>query len=157
MKTSASGIKLLHYFEGCKLKAYTCPAGVLTIGYGHTGPDVVEGLEISKARADELFRLRLEKEFEPGVLAKISNTVLQCEFDAMVSLAYNIGVAAFQKSTLLKLFNMNDIDGASAQFMVWTKAGGKELLGLKRRRYAERSVFDGHDVDEAIKGSMELK
>ena len=157
MKTSENGIKLMHYFEALRLEAYLCPAGVLTIGYGHTGPDVYKGMVITKERADELFSRRLEKEFEPGAGAKLRRLPTQNQFDAMVSLAYNIGVGNFQRSTLLILFNRADFLGASSQFMAWTKAAGKELLGLKRRRHAERMVFDGYSAEAAIESSKEIK
>jgi lysozyme len=157
MKTGENGIKLMHHFEGCKLEAYKCPAGVLTIGYGHTGPDVFPGLVITQERADELFAMRLEKEFEPGAGAKLRRLPTQNQFDAMVSLAYNIGVGNFQRSTLVTLFNRADFIGASGQFMAWTKAAGKEMLGLKRRRHAERMVFDGYSAEAAIESAKEIK
>jgi lysozyme len=149
-RTSAEGIKLIKHYEGVKLKAYRDPVGVLTIGYGHTGPDVIEGLEITQTQADKLLAERLANEFEPGVLAALTKNPSQHEFDAMVSLAYNVGVHAFKNSTLVKKFNAMDIQGAADEFLRWDKAGGKSLKGLRRRRAAERAMFLGADAQEAI-------
>src|SRR5690554_4717146 len=94
---SREGQAVLKYFEQCRLKAYWDAHGkVWTIGWGHTGSDVYEGLTISQAQADYLLRMRLASEFVPGVLAVIKRSMAQHELDAMVDLAYNIGVPAFQ-------------------------------------------------------------
>src|SRR5690554_2154097 len=113
-------VTLIKYYEGCKLTAYRDPAGVLTIGYGHTGPDVIEGLTITQDQAEQLLRMRLSTEFVPGVLYAV-NGAKQSEVDAMVSLAYNIGVGAFKKSTLVRKFNEGDIKGAGDEFLRWSK------------------------------------
>src|SRR5690554_1412383 len=105
---SNEGLLVLRHFEGLRLKAYRDPVGVLTIGYGHTGPDVHEGLVWSQAQADKALRDRLAREFVPGVLAVIKRSMRQCELDAMVDLAYNVGVSAFQQSTLVRKFNAGD-------------------------------------------------
>lgn len=132
------------------MRAYRDIRGIWTIGYGDTGPDVVEGLEITQAQADERLKRRLAQEFEPAVLTAITRPERQCEFDAMVSLAYNIGVAAFAASTLVRVFNAGDTQGAADQFPRWDKAGQQSVLGLRRRRYAERSLFLGADAASAI-------
>src|SRR5690606_32706652 len=93
---SQEGLVVLKHFEGLRLRAYRDPVGVWTIGYGHTGPDVHEGLVWSQAQADKALRERLAREFVPGVLAVIRRSMRQCELDAMVDLAYNVGVGAFQ-------------------------------------------------------------
>ncbi|NYT59415.1 lysozyme [Alcaligenaceae bacterium] len=148
---SLEGQKVLKYFESCKLKAYWDAHGkVWTIGYGHTGPDVYEGLVISQARAEQLLRLRLADEFVPGVLSCITRSMAQHELDAMVDLAYNIGVGAFQSSTLARKFNAGDTDGAADEFPRWTRSGGKVLLGLRRRRAADRELFLGRSASDAI-------
>jgi lysozyme len=160
MRTGENGIKLMHYFESLRLEAYPDPAtggAPWTIGYGHTGSDVFKGLVITKERAEELFAKRLESEFEPGVGDKLRRLPTQNQFDAMVSLAYNVGVRNFQRSTLLNMFNVGNFLGASDQFMSWTKAAGKEMLGLKRRRHAERMVFDGYSAEAAIESAKEIK
>lgn len=140
MKTNNSGIDLVRQFEGCELHAYKCPAGVLTIGYGHTGPDVVSGLVITQQRAVELLQGDLAK-FEKAVAAALKVPVTANQFAAMVALAYNIGAGAFAKSTLVKRLNAGKTQEAADQFLAWNKAGGKVLAGLTRRREAERALF----------------
>lgn len=147
---SNEGLTVLRHFEGLRLKAYRDPVGVLTIGYGHTGPDVYEGLVWSQAQADKALRDRLQREFVPGVLAVIKRSMRQHELDAMVDLAYNVGVSAFQGSTLVRKFNSGDTQGAADEFLRWVNAGGKPMLGLKRRRVADRALFLGAKAAEAI-------
>lgn len=147
---SKEGLTVLRHFEGLRLKAYRDPGGVWTIGYGHTGPDVYEGLVWSQAQADKALRDRLQREFVPGVLAAIKRSMRQHELDAMVDLAYNIGVGAFQGSTLVRKFNAGDTAGAASEFLRWTRAGGKVLLGLRRRRAADRALFLGASGREAV-------
>lgn len=147
---SQEGLVVLKHFEGLRLKAYRDPVGVLTIGYGHTGPDVYEGLVWSQAQADKALRDRLQREFVPGVLAVIKRSMRQHELDAMVDLAYNIGVGAFQSSTLVRKFNAGDTAGAADEFLRWNRAGGQVLLGLRRRRAADRALFLGAAGREAI-------
>lgn len=154
MQTSTDGQKLMHHFEGCVLKAYPDPAtggAPWTIGYGDTGPSVVPGLIITQAEAERRFAARLAKEFEPGVMKAVTADVTQAQFDAMVSLAYNIGLANFRSSTLVKMVNAGDALGAADQFLRWDKANKKPMLGLKRRRTAERSLFLGKPVAIAIR------
>lgn len=149
-KTSQDGINLIKHFEGLRTKAYKDPVGIWTIGYGDTGPDVVEGLVITETEAEQRLKNRLSREFEPGVFGSLKRRPSQNEFDAMVSLAYNIGVGAFARSTLVKMFNEGNVTGAADQFLRWNKAGGKELKGLTRRRYAERAMFNGADFQESL-------
>lgn len=153
MKTSPDGIAVMHYFESCELEAYPDPGSSdghpWTIGWGDTGPDVYRGLVITQADADARFENRLSREFEPGV-TKAAVTPEQDQFDAMVCLAYNIGVTAFTKSTLLRKFNAGDTPGADAQFPAWNKNDGKVMLGLRRRRAAEQALFRGASGAEAI-------
>lgn len=140
MKISNIGINLISEHEGCKLKAYRCQAGVLTIGVGHTGSDVVEGMTITQAQANELLRRDLSR-FESGVDGAVRVPLTQNMFDALVSLSFNIGLGAFQKSTLLAKLNASDYMGAADQFLVWNRAGGSISKGLQRRRVAERKLF----------------
>lgn len=139
MKVSNIGLNLIKEHEGCKLRAYRCQAGVLTIGVGHTG-DVVEGSVITQAQADDLLRKDIAR-FEAGIDGSVHVAITQNMFDALVSLAFNIGLNSFQKSTLLAKLNANDYLGASDQFLVWNKAGGAISKGLQRRRVAERKLF----------------
>lgn len=147
---SNEGLLVLRHFEGLRLRAYRDPVGVWTIGYGHTGPDVYEGLVWSLAQADKALRERLTREFVPGVLAVITRSMRQHELDAMVDLAYNVGVDAFQRSTLVRKFNLGDTQGAADEFLRWNRAGGEVLLGLRRRRWANRALFLGASGREAI-------
>jgi len=147
---SNDGLLVLRHFEGLRLKAYRDPVGIWTIGYGHTGPDVYEGLVWSQAQADKALRDRLAREFVPGVLAVITRSMTQGQLDAMVDLAYNVGVAAFQGSTLVKRFNEGDIEGAAEEFLRWNRAGGQVMLGLRRRRAADRALFLGASGRDAI-------
>lgn len=149
MKTSAEGVALIKHFEGCKLTAYRCSAGVLTIGWGHTGVDVLEGLVISQARADELL-LRDLRRFEVGVVNAVAVPLNQSQFDALVAFTFNLGLGAFAKSTMLRLLNARDYAGAANQFPRWNRAGGQVLRGLTRRRHAERALFLGKPARAAI-------
>lgn len=149
---SPDGLAILQYFESCRLEAYWDADGkVWTIGWGDTGPDVVEGLRITQAEADQRLQRRLAREFVPGVLKALTRPASQAQLDAMVDLAYNIGVSAFQGSTLVRLFNDGDQAGAAEQFPRWNKSGGKVLLGLRRRRAADRARFLGASGARAIK------
>src|SRR5690606_6021729 len=141
MTTSQRGVDLIKPFEGLKLPAYLCPANVWTIGYGTTR-GVQKGQTITAAEAERLLRADLAV-FEAGVSKAVKVPLEQHEFDALVSFAYNVGLGAFQKSTLLRLLNAGDKAGAAKQFDRWNKAGGKVLAGLTRRREAERKLFEG--------------
>ena len=143
MNVSESVKKKIKEWEGLRLKAYKCPAGVLTIGYGHTGADVIPGKIITQAQADELFESDIMK-FERQVAAVVGPTNLrQCQWDAIVSLAYNIGIGNFGRSTLLsKLKSYPDNPTIRAEFVRWNKAGGKVQPGLvKRRDWEARRYF----------------
>ncbi len=141
MHTSQKGLDLIKSFEGLRLSAYKCPAGVWTIGYGTTA-GVKPGQSITKERAEELLRDDV-KRFEDQVLRLVKVPLTQGQFDALVSFTYNLGAANLGNSTLLRLLNAGDYKGAAAQFDRWTKAGGKELPGLVKRRAAERALFEG--------------
>lgn len=130
--------------EGLRLKAYLDSVGVWTIGYGDTGPDVVKGLAITKGQAEERLRRRLV-EFEGYINRLVKVSLTQNQFDALVSLVYNIGPTNFASSTLLRKLNAGDYVGASDQFLVWNKGrvDGKLVViaGLTNRRKAERQLF----------------
>ena len=141
MQISERGLALIKEFEGLYLKAYRCPAGVPTIGYGHTA-GVAMGQTISEQQADEYLR-RDVRMFERAVDRLVKVPLAQGQFDALVSFAFNLGAGALQSSTLLRMLNSGDYAGAAAQFGRWTKAGGRVLPGLVRRREAERRLFEG--------------
>lgn len=133
-------------WEGCRLKAYRCPAGVLTIGYGHTGPDVKPGMEITAPQAVALFNADVDK-FARSVEASLAGVTLkQKQFDAVVSLAYNIGLGGLKKSTLYRKVKANPDDPTiRAEFMkhVNARVNGvlKPLPGLVKRRRAEANHY----------------
>lgn len=144
MKASETVKSKIKEFEGCRLEAYKCPAGVLTIGYGHTGPDVAPGKRITPTEADTLFDRDIEK-FE-NQLRQVVGTVnlRQCQWDAVVSLAYNIGIGAFSRSTLLRKLRSNpDNPAIRDEFLRWNRAGGKVLPGLVKRRLWESQRYFG--------------
>lgn len=140
MKTSQEGINLIKKFEGCKLIAYKCPAGVWTIGYGHTG-GVKQGQKITQTQAEKYLKDDLTK-YEKGVESLVKVTLNQNQFNALVSFAYNCGLGALKTSTLLKKLNKKDYKGASNELLRWNKASGRVLEGLKARRKAEKALFD---------------
>lgn len=151
-------IRLIQHYEGCKLKAYKCPAGVWTIGYGHTGKDVKEGLVISQQRATDLLREDVAN-FAADVNSLLKVRVTQRQFDALVSFAYNVGsdidldtiAEGLGDSTLLKLVNAGNFAKAADEFPKWNKAKGKVLGGLVKRRAAERALFLGTMIEGALR------
>lgn len=142
MKTSQIGIDLIRQFEGERLSAYLCPAGIPTIGVGHTGPDVHMGMRITAAQSEALLKQDLAK-FETGVEKLVTHPITQDQFDALVSFSFNLGLGALKGSTLLKKLNAGDFQGASNEFSKWVNAGGQRLQGLVRRRAAEQMLFRG--------------
>lgn len=141
MLISRNGIELIKRFEGCKLTAYRCPAGKLTVGYGHTGDDVTEGLTISQEDANDLLFDDVLC-FENGVNNLVKGLDLsQGMFDALVCFAYNVGLDNLKKSTLLKLLKDGKVLEASEEFVKWNKSNGKVLDGLTKRRAAEADLF----------------
>lgn len=134
-----TGLALVQQFEGCRLKAYTCPAGVLTIGYGSTGSHVHPGMTITQDQAEELLRSDLRR-FEDGV-AKLCPVATDNQFSALVSFAFNLGLESLKTSTLRRMHNEGKHGDAAAQFARWNKAGGKVLPGLVKRRAAEAQLY----------------
>ena len=142
MKLSQRGIDLIKQFEGYSSKAYPDPAtggAPWTIGYGTT-KGVKPGMVITAQQAEKMLRDDVAK-FESGVSSLITAPTTQGQFDAMVSLAYNIGLGNFGKSTLLKKHNARCYTCAADQFRVWNRANGKVMNGLTKRRAAERQVY----------------
>lgn len=141
MRTNAAGIALIKSFEGVKLVGYKCPAGIPTIGYGHTGPEVKVGMKITQEQADALLANDLRK-FEQGVEGFLDGVPASInQFAAMVSLAYNVGLAAFSRSSVLRHHRQGNRDLAAEAFLLWNKANGVVLPGLTRRRKAERELY----------------
>ena len=140
-RINRAGLALIKAFEGLRLTAYRCPAGVWTIGYGHTGPDVKPGQRITAAEAEALLRGDLDR-FESGVERALNGVVTtENQFAAMVSLAYNIGLGGFGRSTVLRMHRASKFTLAANAFLLWVKAGGRSLPGLVRRRTAERALY----------------
>lgn len=142
MKISQKGIDLVKHFEGFRDKAYICPAGVLTIGYGHT-KNVTKGMVISEKEAEDLLKGDLEHS-ENVVNKLVEVEITQGMFDALVSFVFNLGEGNFGSSTLLKKLNSKDYYGASEEFQKWRLAGGKVMQGLVKRRSAERDLFNSY-------------
>ena len=141
MTPSPQCTALVKRFEGCKLKAYLCPAKVPTIGYGATGPDIHLGLVWTQAQADARFDADLA--LFAAKVERILNgaKTTQAQFDALCSFAYNLGVGNLGTSTLLKKHKAGDYAGAQAEFAKWNRAGGKVLDGLTTRRAAEAALY----------------
>lgn len=139
-RINRAGLDLIKRFEGLRLEAYVCPAGVLTIGWGHTGPDVRPEMVCTRQKADALLHKDLER-FETGVAEALKVRVTDNQYAALVSLAFNIGLGAFGRSTLLRKVNEEDPTAAD-EFQRWNKAKGKTLPGLTKRRAAEAALFE---------------
>jgi lysozyme len=148
-KLTQAGANLIHHFEGClkkegdKYKAYTCPAGVLTIGHGHTnhhGRQFNATTRWSREECDRAFAEDMEG-FERDVRRLVTVPLDSNRFDALVSFTYNVGAGNLAKSTLLKCVNRGDHKQAAAEFHKWNKAGGKVLAGLTRRRASESLLY----------------
>lgn len=134
MKLSDNGAKVLILREGLRTKAYKDTKGIWTIGVGHTGPEVVEGLVITKEKAHELFQKDVAWAEDAVNLVKVPLT--QNQFDALVSFVFNIGAGAWKRSTMLKMLNAGDYAGATKQFDRWVIP--KEITS---RRMSEKAQF----------------
>lgn len=162
MHISEAGIRLIKQFESCLapvkdkpgfFKPYLCPAGVLTIGWGHT--NAMRGSKFdrfalwSQQQCDDALVLDM-REVEDDVWSLLKAPVSQTQFDALVSFCFNVGKANLAKSTLLRKLNVQDYVGAANEFLAWNKARvpGKGLVplrGLTRRRVAEKTLFSSPD------------
>lgn len=143
-QVSKQGVALIKSYEGCRLEAYQDAGGVWTIGYGHTGPvgdhTIHAGMVIDQLMADALFLQDLGSKAEQ-VENLLAHAATQGQFDALVSLSYNIGVEALRTSTLLQKFNASDFKEAAQQFVEWIFVGKEIEQGLVRRRAAEMILF----------------
>ena len=143
---SEAGLDLIREFEGLRLTAYLCPAGIPTIGYGHTEgvslADVRQGRTISREEAEELLRQDLVRA-ERVVSDLVRVELTQARFDALTSFVFNLGRARLARSTLLARVNRGDFAGAEKEFRRWVYADGKVLSGQVRRRAAEAKIFAG--------------
>lgn len=142
-RINQAGLEIIKQFETLQLNAYVCPAGKLTIGYGHTA-SVSLFQTITEEEAERLLQADCSNA-EDAVRNYVTAPLTDNQFSALVSLVFNIGQGAFRRSTLLKRLNKGDYGGASAQFLVWRKSGPKVLAGLVKRREAEQSLFNTGD------------
>jgi lysozyme len=139
MRTSTKGIELIKKHEGLKLRAYKCPAGVWTIGYGHT-QNVKEGDVITTKQAEDLLKQDLVSR-ESFINSHLTN-INQNQFDAIISLVYNIGEGAFLRSQLFKCIKANPIGvNIKTEWMKWVRGGGTFLPGLAKRRGEELNLY----------------
>ena len=143
MKISLEGLSLIKKFEGCRLKAYYCSGGVLTIGYGHTG-GVKETDVITQEEADKLLKGDILK-FEQYVSDNVKVDLDQSQFDALVAWTFNLGPGNLRESTMLKKLNNGEYESVPFEMRRWNKAGGKTLDGLIRRREAESLLFESKE------------
>lgn len=161
MHISKRGLDLIYHFEGRlkklpdgRYKAYRCPAGVWTIYAGCT-EGVRPGMIVTEDEGEAMFRAELAK-FERAVERLVTCQMTQCQFDALVSFAYNVGVGGLGKSSVLRHFNAGRIEQAAKAFHLWNKGGGRVLPGLVRRRAAEAALFldRGADADDDAEPDM---
>ena len=143
MNISKEGLALIKRFEGCELKAYRCPANVLTIGYGVT-KNVTEDMEITQQEADDMLDEELI-EYTGYINDMVKVPLAQSQFDALSAWIYNLGPTNFKDSTLLKVLNEEKYAEVPQQIKRWNKANGQVLDGLVRRREAEALLFEGKE------------
>lgn len=160
MKASIHARRIKEYFEGREHKAYPDPGSKdgkpWTIGVGHTGPEVKEGLVWDDAQIDAAFQNDSAK-FESAINKLVTVTLNQFQLDALVCFVFNIGIQAFKDSTLLRKLNAGDYAGAANEFTRWCRNDGKKMLGLYRRRYAEKLLFGGESSEFAINKAAKIK
>ena len=141
MTTSQNGREMIESFEGCALTAYQDGRGIWTIGFGHVDPAVVvAGLTCTQGEADAWMAFDLHAA-ESAINRLVTVPLDQNQFDACVSLCYNIGQGNFQTSTVCRKLNMGDTEGAADAFLMWDKINGEVSQGLVNRRTAERLLF----------------
>jgi lysozyme len=145
MHVTEEGLALIRRFEGFRAGAYRCPAGVWTIGYGHTAaagpPEVKPGMRVSEAGARAILARDVER-FAAEVRAALTREITPAQFSALVSFAYNVGASAFRRSSVLRAVNTGDFAAVPERLKLWVKADGRVLPGLVRRREAEAVLFD---------------
>ncbi len=146
MQISEEGKQLIKKFEGCRLEAYKCSAGVWTIGYGRT-TNVVEGDTCTQEEAEKWLNEELVV-YGAYVNDAVLITLEQNEFDALVAWTYNLGSTNLNNSTMLRVLNENQKEDVPHQMRRWNKANGKVLEGLVRRREAEALLFEGKEWHE---------
>lgn len=146
MKATARAVNLIKQFESCALKAYKCPAGVLTIGWGNTS-HAKAGMTCTQAQAYAWLNEDISNTERIIIEALDGAPINQDQYDALVSFVFNIGGGNFQKSTMLKKIKAGDYSGAAAEFGRWVYAGKKILPGLVMRRATEKALFEGRKFE----------
>lgn len=142
MRLGAAGLTLLKEFEQCRLTAYQDERGVWTIGWGHTGLEVRQGLVWTQAQADAQFAIDIRERGELPVLRATDVPLTQNQFDALVCFTYNVGSDNARHSTLIAFVNARKWVQAADEFPRWNHTGGHISAGLTRRRAAERALFE---------------
>lgn len=161
MRVTQEGLALIKAFESCKLTAYLdvlAKPPVWTIGYGHTAT-AVQGMKITQAQAEALFADDVETHAVP-LAALLTRAANSNQYSAMVSLAFNTGVGAFSKSTVLRMHNAGKFAEAGAAFAMWNRAGGQVRAGLTRRRAAEAALYltpAADAVEQATRAAPDTK
>lgn len=150
LQINQAGIELIKSFEAFKPEKYECPAGKMTIGYGHVIKKGENFTKLTKAAAEDLLQSDMEY-FEEKVRQLITVPLNSNQFSALVSFAFNAGEGNLESSTLRRILNGGDYEGVGEQLMRWTKARNKkgvlvELEGLKKRRKAEKILFESKDA-----------
>ncbi len=154
MRMTEQGIALIKAFEGFRDRAYRDPAGILTIGYGHTSaagaPQVTTGLRMSEREAEAVLRDDVGK-FSKEVVRLLRVELSDQQFSALVSFTYNVGSENLQRSSVLEAINKKDFASVPRRLALWTKAAGRVLPGLVKRRAAEAALFVGEDSGSSHK------
>lgn len=145
LRASKAGLDLIHSFEQCKLTAYPDPGSSdgnpWTIGWGSTGPDIKRGTVWTQQQADERFKADIAGREDKLNATLVGVPTTQAQFDAMLSLGYNIGMGALVGSTVMRRHKAKDYKGAATAFGMWNKNDGKVMRGLVRRRTAEADMY----------------
>ncbi len=154
MKVTQEAIDLIKHFEGFRANAYHDATGILTIGYGHTsmaGPPAVHVDDVvTAAQAEEILATDVEK-FATGLRPLLHRELSAPQFSALVSFAYNVGLANVAKSSVLTAVNAGDFEVVPRRLSLWVKAGSQTLPGLVKRRAAEAAMFaSGHDLPPPV-------
>lgn len=149
MQMTKEGLALIRDFEGFVGTAYRCPAGILTIGFGHTSsagaPAVLPGMKMTRDEAERVLAADVSR-FAEGVARAMRRELSPMQFSAIVSFAYNVGLGALCRSSVLKAVNSGHFDAVPAKLLLWVKAGGRVLPGLVRRRRAEGELFMSKEI-----------
>ena len=146
MRMIEEGLALIRRFEGFSARSYRCPAGVWTVGFGHTSaagpPAVSAGMTMTRGEANEILR-RDSALFAGEVARSLQHELSDRQFSALVSFAFNVGIGNFRKSSVLAAVNGGDLAAVPRRLQLWVKANGRTLPGLVRRRAAEAEMFIG--------------